>query len=536
MQRLLRFRVLVIILFLFIVQSVAFAQSATLKDLDSFVEKTRQTFEVPGIAIAVVKDGQVVFTKGYGVRRLGEPALVDPHTLFGIASNTKAFTAAALAILVDDGKINWDDRVSQHLPGFEMYDAYASHEMTIRDLLTHRSGLGLGAGDLMYFPPTTFTREEIVRRLRFIKPAASFRSRYVYDNILLVVAGQVVSAVSGKSWDEFIKGRILVPLGMSESNTSVSVFRPEDNVATPHARVNGRVEPVEFGSCDNWGPAAGINSNVTDMAKWMIVQLNHGLISGAKQAERRLFSEQASREMWSSQMVIPVGTQPPPLSTLQPNFSAYGLGWGLADYRGKKIVSHTGGLPGFVTRVTLVPEQNLGVVVLTNQEEGGAFSAITYHILDEYFGVPATDWNEAFFKAKQLRKEKATEAANKLNAARVKDTKPSLPLEKYADKYNDPWYGGATMSLESGHLVLRLDHSSRLIGDLEHWQYDTFVARWRDRSLNADAFVTFSLKPDGTIEQMKMAAVSPQTDFSFDFQDLLFTPASKPAAVVPKKP
>jgi CubicO group peptidase (beta-lactamase class C family) len=202
------------------------AQTEPPPDLDDYVARALKEFEVPGLAVAIVKDGKVEFVKGYGVRKLGEPAPVDEQTLFGIASNTKAFTAAALAILVDEGKISWDDPVIKHLPGFQMYDPFVTREMTVRDLLTHRSGLGLGAGDLMFFPPTTFTRDEIVARLRYIKPATSFRSKYAYDNVLYLVAGQVVAAVSGKSWDDFIKERIFAPLGMTASNTSVKDLRP----------------------------------------------------------------------------------------------------------------------------------------------------------------------------------------------------------------------------------------------------------------------------------------------------------------------
>lgn len=504
-----------------------FAQSIALQDLDAYVERARTVFEVPGIAVAVVKDGQVMVAKGYGVRKLGDPAPVDAQTLFGIASNTKAFTAAALAILVDGGKINWDDPVTKYLPSFQMYDTYVTREMTVRDLLVHRSGLGLGAGDLLYWPHSTFTREEIIRRLRYIKPASSFRSKYAYDNILYLVAGQIIPAVTGKTWDDFVKERILVPLGMTSTNTTVAAFRPGDDVATPHSRVDGRVTPIEYNNFDNNAPAGAINSCVADMAKWLVVQLNYGLISRNSEGDRRLFSERQNREMWSPQTIIPIGDPPPPLAALRPNFSAYGLGWGLSDYRGKKIVSHTGGLAGLVSRVTMVPDLKLGIVVLTNQEAGGAFQAITYHILDQYLGAPANDWVTAFHTVAQTGEARAREVESKQKTTRAADSKPSLALEKYAGQYSDPWYGTITISSQNGRLQMNFDHSPALVGDLEHWQYDTFVARWRDRSLAADAFVTFALKPDGTIDQMKMVPVSTLTDFSFDFQDLLFTPIVK---------
>src|SRR5499426_4518144 len=340
-------------------------------------------------AVAVVKDGKVALAKGNGVRKLDEPAPVDEQTLFGIASNTKAFTAAALAILVDEGKISWDDPVTKHLPGFQMYDPYVAREMTVRDLLTHRSGLGLGAGDLMFFPPTTFTREEIVALLRYIKPATSFRSKYAYDNGLYLVAGQVVAAVSGKSWDDFIKERIFAPLGMTASNTSVKDLRPGGDFVSPHQKVEGRLQPVPYMNIDNTAPAGAINSNVAEMARWVITQLDEGVIhsvqnGGGQSGNRRLFSPRQSREMWLAQTPIPAGNPPPPLSALRSNFTGYGLGWGLSDYRGHKVVSHSGGLAGMVSRVRLIPDMKLGIVVLTNQEASGAMEAISFHIIDNY--------------------------------------------------------------------------------------------------------------------------------------------------------
>lgn len=500
------------------------AQAGPPPDLDSYVARVLKEFQVPGLAVAIVKDGNVVLAKGYGVRKLGEPAAVDEHTLFGIASNTKAFTAAALAMLVDEGKISWDDPVTKHLPMFQLYDPYVTREMTIRDLLTHRSGLGLGAGDLLWWPPTDYSREEIIRRFRFVKPATSFRSRYAYDNVLYMVGGQIIPAVTGKSWDQFIRERIFKPLLMNESNTSVSAFRPGDNIAIPHAPVEGRIEAIKYINLDNVGPAGAINSNVSDMARWVILQLNHGRVSPAD-ASARLFSERQSREMWTAQTITPLGDPPPQLAALKANFSAYGLGWGLTDYRGKKVVSHTGGLPGYVSRVALIPDLKLGVVVLTNQESGGAFQAIVYHVFDHYLGASGTDWIAAFRTLEEQGRARAADFEKRQSASRAADSKPSLPVGKYAGRYVDAWYGEAVISDENGKLVLKFSHTPALTGDLEHWQYDTFKVNWRDRSLNADAFVSFALKPDGSIEQMKMAAVSPLTDFSFDFQDLLFIPA-----------
>src|SRR5579864_1535762 len=273
----------------------ALAQNTPPADLDAYVARAMKTFDVPGLSVAIVKDGKVVLAKGYGVRELGDATPVDADTLFGIGSNTKAFTTAALATLVDAGKISWDDPVYQRLPGFQMYDPYVSHEMTIRDLLTHRSGMGLGEGDLLFWPHSTYTREDIIYRLRFMKPASSFRSRFAYDNLMYMTAGQIITAVTGTSWDDYMRERILVPLGMNTTNLSNAAFRPGDDYAFPHSKLGGKLQAIEFVNLDNAGPAGSINSSAAEMAKWVTLQLNHGKFPNS---EARLFSEQQSHEMW----------------------------------------------------------------------------------------------------------------------------------------------------------------------------------------------------------------------------------------------
>jgi CubicO group peptidase (beta-lactamase class C family) len=492
-------------------------------DLDAYVANSMKTFEVPGMAVAIVKDGKVVVAKGYGVRKLGEATPVDEFTMFGIGSNTKAFTTAALAGLVDAGKLAWDDPVYQRLPGFVMYDPYVSHEMTIRDLLTHRSGMGLGEGDLLFWPHSTYSRDEIIYKLRFMKPASSFRSHYAYDNLLYMTAGQIIPAVTGVSWDDYIREHIFAPLGMTHSNVSNAGFRPGEDYAFPHARVDGKFQVIAFEALDNAGPAGAINSCAADMAKWVQLQLNRGKFVDR---EGRLFSEQQSKEMWSAQTILPIGNYPAPLAGLRPNFADYGLGWGLRDYHGRKLVGHTGGVAGFVSRVMLAPEENLGVVVLTNAEQTGAFDSVLYHVLDYYFGVPPTDWITAFKLARDKNEQDAADKMKRAEAARAADSKPSLPIGKYAGVYEDAWYGPITIREENGALVISFDHTPGMIGDLQHWQYDTFKAHWRERTIE-DAFITFALKPDGTIESARMAAVSPLADFSFDYQDLLLRPVEK---------
>jgi len=493
--------------------------------LDSVVEHARQEFDVPGIAVAVVKDGNVLAAKGYGVRKIGDAAPVTPQSLFRIASNTKAFTAAALAILVDEKRIRWDDPVIQYLPAFQMYDPYVTREMTVRDLLTHRSGMGLGAGDLMFFPPSDLSRDEIIRRLRFIRPATSFRSTYAYDNLLYLVAGQIIPAVTGKSWDDFVKDRIFTPLGMSNSFTSTDALKSGKDVAIPHSKLSGKLAALPQEDVDNNAPAGSIISCVADLAKWMNLQLAGGTVG-----RTRIFTAAQNKEMWSAQTILPIGEPekdtPAAFAAIQPNFNAYGLGWGLRDYRGKKVVGHTGGLSGFVSRTALLPELKLGVVVLINQEATGAFSAIVNTVLDHYLEAPATDWVAAYSAAAKKAQAEGLDTVKKAVGKRDTKTRPSLPLASYAGRYRDSWYGDIRIEEDQGRLYMFFTHSPDLAGELEHWQFDTFVARWRNRSLDADAYVTFTLNPEGGIDEMRMKAVSPLTDFSFDFHDLLFRPVA----------
>jgi beta-lactamase family protein/uncharacterized protein DUF3471 len=352
-----------------------------------------------------------------------------------------------------------------------------------------------------------------------MKPASSFRSRFAYDNLLYMTAGQIIPAVTGKSWEEYVREKILRPLGMNTTNLSNADFKAGDDYAWPHSIVDGKLQAVEFVNLDNAGPAGSINSSAAEMAKWVLFQLNHGKIP---RREDRIFGERQSHEMWSAQTILPAGERQGPLAALSTKFAAYGLGWGLRDYRGRKMVGHTGGVAGFVSRVMLVPEENLGVVVLTNAEQGGAFDSILYHVLDSYFGLALTDWIAAYKKEDEQTENEAAEVMKKQETTRAADSKPSLPLEKYVGVYTDPWYGPVTIRMENGKLVFTLDHTPKAVADLQHWQYDTFKAHWRDHTIE-DAFLTFTLKPDGAIDHFTMVAVSPLADFSFDYQDLYFT-------------
>jgi CubicO group peptidase (beta-lactamase class C family) len=471
----------------------AFAQEAPLQGFDEYVNKALKDWEVPGVGIAIVKGDKVVLAKGYGVRKLGDPTPVDERTIFAIGSSSKAFTAAALAMLVDEGKIKWDDPVTKHLPGFELYDAYASKEMTVRDLLCHRSGLD--RGDLMWYG-SEFSRDEIIRRARHLKPSWSFRSQFGYQNIMYLTAGQIIPAVTGKSWDDFIKDRFFKPLGMSASSTSVNDLKSSGNLATPHGKIDEKVVAIPWRNIDNIAPAGSINSNVAEMTAWVRLQLADGEFAG-----KRLLSSGAIKEMQKSHTIVPYD---PPWSLLFPeaHFVTYGLGWLLSDYRGRKVVEHGGNIDGMSALVAFVPEEKLGLVVLTNMNGSELRTALKLRIIDAFMGGEAKDWSASHLKTMKSFEAQGKAAEKKRNDERVKDTKPSLALDKYAGTYQDEMYGDVKVEQdESGKLLVR--YGAAFMGDLEHWHYDTFQAVWRDRGLGK-SLITFTLNAQGKVEAVKI--------------------------------
>lgn len=519
------------LLVLWIVLAAPAAAQGPPPDLDAYVERVREAFGVPGLSVAIVHGGETVVARGYGTRHLGQDAPVDERTRFGIASNSKAFTATALAMLVEEGRLEWDALVTRYLPGFALSDPYVTAELTVRDLLVHRSGLSLGAGDLLWWPASTLSRAETVRRLRGLPLATSFRSQYAYDNVLYMVAGEVVRAAAGESWEAYVQTRILDRLGMADTRASVCEGLAGDtaagdgdaNVSGTFARVDGRVVPVVAFDGENANPAAGIVSTAHDMARWMTVQLDSGRVALPGVATGRLFSPATTEQLWAPGIPIPVARQPAETAALQAQFAGYALGVRVQDYRGVKTVSHTGGLPGFVSQVTLVPSLGLGVAVLTNGESGASFQAVTQHVVDHYLGAPPTDWIAALAARDARFASFVSDEVEAAAAARTARTSPSLPLAAYAGTYRDPWYGEVTLALDGRQLAIRFEHTPLLVGHLEHWHHDTFVVRWTDRTLRADAYLTFALDHDGSVREARMVPASPAVDFSFDFQDLVLT-------------
>jgi len=503
------------------------AQTISSKEIDNLVKRTMETFEVPGIAVAVIKDGAVIHAKGYGVRSLNSKEKVDEHTLFAIASNSKAFTAATIAILIDDGKLQWDDKVIGYIPEFRLYNSFVTEEFTIRDLLTHRSGLGLGAGDLMLFPDSTdFTLDDIIHNLRYLKAKSSFRSKYDYDNLLYMVAGEVVSRVSKMSWEDFVEKRIMIPLEMNRSAASFSRLKDKSNVIDAHAPVDGKIKVIDRHRMKvGESPAGGIYSSIHDMSKWIIMQLNQG--GYGKNCEKQLFSKRMQEEMWSPQTILPrTFLSLERRKTYNTNFLAYGLGWFLMDVKGLKKVSHTGGLAGVVTKVSLIPELSLGIIVFTNQQSGAAFKAIAFTIINRYLGMEDEDLVKRYYvdvKKKEESAKKITEEIWNEITEQQKDAKSEeVGLYLYTGTYEDNWFGEIVISKQEDKLWFDSKRSPRLTGELLFYKGNTFIVKWNDRSMDADAFVLFELDNTGQPSGIKMKAISPLTDFSFDFHDLDF--------------
>lgn len=506
--------------FLIVASSLSFWAHAQLSttEIDQLAQRAITEFNVPGIAVGVVKDGQIVHTKGYGLANIATGEKVDANTLFGIASNSKAFCAASLALLVEEGKITWDDKVISHLPNFKMYNEYVTQEFTIRDLLTHRSGLGLGAGDLMIWPQgNDFTEEDIVHNLRYLKPVSAFRTKYDYDNLLYIVAGEIVKKVSGISWQEFTEKRLIEPVGMRRSAASFNRLKDTSNTIAPHVPIDGKLKVIERYTQNTFDAAAGLYSSVNDMAEWAKVLLN----KGKKQDGTVILSEKQLAEMWTPQTLM--NTRPtPPYNT---HFQAYGLGWNLATVAGRKQVMHTGGLEGIVTQFLLIPEENLAIIVLTNQQVGAAFVALSNSIKDSYLGLPATDHIGNFVKRlaqSNSDADKITDEVWQRVELNYKSRKAIPDAKKHLGTYQDPWFGQVTLTWKDNQLYFTSKRSSQLRGKVYFYKDNNYVVKWENRYLHADAHILFD-QADG----FKMNPISPLTDFSYDFQDLDFTRVAK---------
>ncbi len=508
-------RIISIIIVVFAINS-SFSQ-ITEPELDVLVEKTMKTFNVPGIAVGIVKDGKLVVAKGYGVSNINTKQKVDANTLFGIASNSKSFTAAALGILVDEGKLNWDDKVIKYLPEFKMYNDYVTQEFTIRDLLTHRSGLGLGAGDLMIWPDGhNFTPNDIVKNIQYLKPVSGFRTKYDYDNLLYVIAGEVVAKVSGKSWCDFVEERIMKPIGMKNSAASWNRLKDTTNVIVPHVPVSGKLQVIKRYTNPIFDAAAGLYTSVNDLSNWLILQMNEGKIN-----EQVIFSKEVHHDMWTSQTILPLRNAYPYTS----NFKTYGLGWQLMDVNGHLQVSHTGGLDGIVTQTIMIPDIKLGIIVLTNQQSGAAFTTISNTIKDSYLGLPKFD-HLTYLSQERKNKEddadKITAEVWETVAKNLKNKNLNVDYKNFTGTFKDNWFGEVVLYEKKGKLYFTSKRSPRLTGEVFYYKGNNLVVKWNIRSFDADAYIFFDLDANGKLNHFKMKAISPLTDFSYDFHDLDF--------------
>ena len=495
----------------------SFAQISE-KEVDDLVNRTLTAFNVPGIAVAIVKDGKIILAKGYGVKSILTREKVDANTLFGIASNSKAFTSAALAMLVDEGKIKWDDKVIKYLPNFRMYNDYVTQEFTIRDLLTHRSGLGLGAGDLMIWPDgSNFTAEDITKNLQYLKPVSAFRTKYDYDNLLYIVAGEVIHVASGKSWCDFVEERIMKPLEMSNSAASFLRLQDTTNIIAPHVPIDGKLKIIKRYENHVFDAAAGIYSSVNDLSKWVIMQMKNGKYGSEN---KQLFSVKEHNEMWQLQTIIPVTTKAP----YNTHFNGYGLGWFLSDVKGYKQATHTGGLEGIVTQVTLLPELQLGIIVLTNQQSGAAFNAITNTIKDSYLGIKSEDYVTIYSDRIKANEETADKVTDEVWAIVAKNTKEKIKIDFNTLKgtFNDNWFGEIVLSEKKGKLYFASVRSPQLKGEVFFYKEGNFVVKWDNAYFHADAHLFVEYDTTGKAISIKMKPISELTDFSYDFQDLDF--------------
>lgn len=495
------------ILILLLVPFLAFGQ-INVDKLDAYFTKAQKDWGIPGMAVGVIKDGEIVLAKGYGVLEDGKETPVDGNSLFAIASNTKAFISASLAILVDEGKLNWDDPVKKYLPDFSLYDDdYVSNHATIRDLLCHRVGLGTFSGDVIWYK-SSLPASEVVKKAGAVPQAYDFRSGYGYTNLMFITAGEVIAAVSGKSWSEFAAERFFQPLGMERTVTTVTKLPQMKNVATPHKPKDGENLPIEWANWDNMGAAGGIISSVNDMLQWIQLQIEGGSVDG-----KQYFSRDRQIDFWTTHNNYRISDNARENYPSR-HFNGYALGWGVFDYGGKFVASHSGGYDGMYSRVAIMPEEKLGFVVLTNSMKGIS-NPLMYYTFDRFLGLDQKDWS-----ASGLRSQQRSEAAhsgrieNYFNA-RKKNTTPSLSLDEYVGTYTCSMYGDIIIKMENGALTVDFSHAPNLKASLSHWHFDTFQLNWEEEHAWFD-FGTLQFVLDNNAKPIKLMFDVPNYDIFFD--------------------
>lgn len=475
--------------------------------LDAYFQKALTDWNVPGMAIAIVSNDSVYLSKGYGVTDVLTRQKVDENTLFAVASNTKAFTATALAMLVDEGKLSWEDKVQQFLPWFELYDPYVSHEMTITDLLSHRSGLTTFSGDLIWYG-SNYDRETIIRKAKHLQPKHGFREQFGYSNIMYLTAGEVIPAVVGLSWDDFVQSRILSPIGMKRSTLHVKDLAQRENVAQPHTYINGEPKIIPWLDWDNIGPAGSLISSASEMGLWLQFQLNEGIVGQDTLLRDIRFFEMQSPKTINNLSRGAVNRFP---ST---HFKAYGLGWSLMDYLGKKVVSHNGGYDGMISQSLFIPEENIGFVILTNSLSS-VYYPLMYKTLDVLLNnQEQKDWSTEILAQIKKGEAFAQKQNEQLEARRDTKTKPSLPLTAYTGTFSCPIYDAVEVSLKDGMLYLTMKDSPIFQGPLTHWQFNSFKVVFPEAPSLPPGLVTFQINRDGKVEQMEIFIDNPDFDFT----------------------
>ncbi|MCC3859732.1 serine hydrolase [Emcibacteraceae bacterium Y4] len=481
------------------------AKNITPSEIDKIVENAMDVFHVPGAAVGVIQDGKIIHSKGYGTRSLESGGDVDDDTYFGIASNSKGFTATALAILVSDGKIKWTDRVKDHLPEFELSDPWVTDHFTIADLLSHATGLPLGSGDLMWWPDGNYPPEEIIRKMKYLKPNRDFRTTYAYNNMPFIIAGAIIPAVTGKSYEDFLNERIFTPLGMDRCTANTPMMANDENIAEPHIRLDTTLKQVKrYLTIDEVAgsmAAAGIQCSLDDLLKWEQMHLNNGAPLMDKETHATLW--QINTPMTVSENNIKNGTK----------FRGYGLGYNISDYHGNRVVGHGGALIGMYSNLTMLPEMDFAIAIVTNQQSGAAYNTIKNEILNAVLEIKNTKTAAETFKAQEASRIKEKKRLAELTG----NGRPHLTLTEYAGRYHDKIWDGIEISLNGDALYFKSDRSPTIRGKLEHFEENTFIARWDHRDHEADSYVMFNTNDNGEISGFTMKWISNRTDFSYDF-------------------
>lgn len=486
--------------------STLLAQKSLPENFDVWVESGRKDWKIPGMAVGIVKNGEVIYAKGFGEKRLGSGEKVDANTIFSIASVSKNITAAALGILVDEGKIDWDDKIVRHIPWFQLKDPWVTQEITIRDALTHQVGLGRILGNRLQFM-TNSSRDSVLYHMRYMELEKPFRADFVYNNVMYSLAGQVIEYADGRTWDAFLKERLFDPLDMSSSTTSITQLKDSDNQAYPHQEIDGEVVSIQRRNWDNAGPAGGVNSTINDLTKWMLMQLGEpGSYNG-----KTIVSTQQMHQIQSPQKAL----RPTEESASR---GSYGFGWNISDYKGKRVLNHGGATDGFNTAMYLIPELELGIIVVGNNFNTFG-NALAYHVLDANLGIAEVDWHDRYLQNYKSAYQNATKARNAIHDARVSHTKPSLGLEDYVGTYTSKGYGKVEVKKEGNGLSLHFWDTQGLEAVLEHWHYDTFRAVWKNRA-QREEFMQFHLGKDGKVEAL---------DFEFVLRPLLLQVGAYPS-------